>query len=269
MTSSSTTRSESPLRNALASLPSPFDQRILDAYLELKRRHARARYDASWDAGGLTSGKFCEAVIRLLQKVFTGSYTRFGQHIPNFADTARTIIEAPATASPESLRVIAPRALVFIYTLRGKRGIGHAAGDVDANAIDAATIVRVCDWVICELVRVYHNLALEDAQAIVDAVSERQISDVWEVAGRKRVLRPGLTYKDKVLVLLYSELTQAVPDTTVFDWAEHSNFTAFKRDVLRPLHRERLVEYDEREDVVHLSPLGACRVQESILRDGH
>jgi hypothetical protein len=95
-----------------------------------------------------------------------------------------------------------PRGLNFLYTLRNKRGIGHVGGDVDANSIDAATIVRVADWCLCELIRVVHNLPLEEAQTLLNAITERQIPGVWSVVGKKRVLIPGLDAKAQTLVLL-------------------------------------------------------------------
>jgi hypothetical protein len=94
---------------------------------------------------------------------------------------------------------MAPRALVFIYTMRSKRDIAHVGGDVDANTIDFATMVRTADWIICELIRLYHSLSLEDAQDLVDGISVRQLPDIWEINGKKRVLRPGLTAKQQTL----------------------------------------------------------------------
>src|SRR5262249_7365033 len=143
---------------------------------------------SSFDSAGLSSGKFTESIFRFLQHHLTGTYIPFGQHIPNFADESRKLIQLPATSGIESLRIIIPRALVYLYTLRGKRGIGHVGGDVEANAIDAATIVRVADWIICELIRVFHQLSLEEAQAVVDTLSTRNLPIVWEVSGKKRIL---------------------------------------------------------------------------------
>lgn len=153
--------SQSPaLDSALAKIPTNFRKRIVGSYLEMKHRLARSMYDSSFDTAGLSAGKFCESTLRFLQQTLTGSFTPFGQHIPNFPDACRSLVQLPQAAGLESLRIIIPRALVFLYTLRGKRGIGHTGGDVEANAIDAQTIVRVADWIVCELIRVYHSLSL-------------------------------------------------------------------------------------------------------------
>jgi len=265
MANTSTGNSAKPFAVALAGIEAKFRERIIAAYLELKRRYSEAQYSSDWDVSGLSAGKFCEACLRFLQERLTGSSVPFGQHIPNFADECRKLVMLPAAAGPESLRVIVPRGLVFLYTLRGKRGIGHVGGDVEANQIDAATLVRLCDWVICELVRIFHSLSLEEAQALVDGLAQRTIPDVWEVAGKKRVLRTDLTYKDLTLLLLYSSSESGVLLEDLFAWVEHSNLTLYKRDVLKQLHKARLIEHDASTDVVYISPLGVQKVEREIL----
>lgn len=172
----------------------------------------------------------------------------------------------PETAGLESLRIIIPRALVFLFTLRGKRGIGHVGGDVEANAIDGSTILKVCDWVVIELIRIYHKLSLEDAQALVDSLTARSLPDVWAINGRKRVLRDGLTYPQQVLLLLYSDSATGVLSEDLFDWTEHSNLAMFKTSVLNPLHKKRLIEYDREEEMIFLSPLGTAEVEKNLLK---
>jgi len=202
----------------------------------------------------------------LLQHVVTGIFTPFGKQIPNFADDCRKIITAQAPTVVESLRVVVPRALVFIYTMRSKRGIGHVGGDVDANTVDIETMVRTADWIICELIRVYHSLSLEEAQDLVDSISVRKLPDIWEVNGKKRVLRPGLTAKQQTLFLLYHEPTSVVLAEDLYSWVEYNQFRTYRRDVLRPLHEARLIEFDEENDAVHLSPTGAQEVEIKILK---
>lgn len=146
MASTNTPATKGGLEGALANAPTKFRKRIIASYAEIKRRHREAAFGASLDAVGLSSGKFCESVIRLLQHELTGESVHFGTHIPNFPDACRKLITVDASKGPESLRVLIPRALVFLNTMRGKRGIGHVGGDIEANSIDLATIVRMCDW---------------------------------------------------------------------------------------------------------------------------
>ncbi len=264
MASTNTPGPSSGLESALENAPSKFRKRIIESYTEIKRRHREAGSGSGIDAAGLSAGKFCESAIRLLQHELTGDSVRFGKHIPNFPDACRKLIVLDASTGPESLRVLIPRALVFLNTMRGKRGIGHVGGDIEANSIDLATIVRMCDWVLCELIRVYHNLPIEDAQAVVDSLATKQLQDIWEIGGRKRILRTGLNFKQEVLLLLYSQPDSAALAEELFEWSEHSNSSVFRRDVLKPLHKAKLIEYDQAEEIAYLSPLGVIEVEEVL-----
>lgn len=172
----------------------------------------------------------------------------------------------PKSVAPESLRVIIPRGLNYLYTLRNKRGIGHVGGDIDANGIDAATMVRVADWCLCELIRVVHNLSLEEALALLDAITERQVPEVWSVVGKKRVLVPDLDARSQTLVLLYSDVEAAVPAEELCNWVEYSTLSNFRRVVLTPLHAARLIEHDRETDMAIISPMGIDKVEKELLR---
>lgn len=254
------------LGSALGNIPKKFRTRIIKEYLEIKKRYTKALFDDEFDTTGLSTGKFAETVLRFLQDHLTKTSISFGKHIPNFADECRKLIRLPKTSGKESLRVIIPRGLVFLYTLRGKRGIGHIGGDVEANAIDAATIVITADWIICELIRIFHNLSLEEAQGIVNALSTRNLPDIWEVMGKKRVLRTDIDTKQKVLLLTYTKTQNGILVEDLFSWVEYSNLPMFKRSVLIPLHKEKLIEYDQENQAVLISPLGIQEVENKILK---
>jgi hypothetical protein len=204
-------------------------------------------------------------MLRILQNELARSYTPFGTQIRAIDQETRTLEKLPKTAGPESLRVIMPRALAFLYTLRNKRGIGHEGGDVDANEIDAATCVRVADWCLSELIRVIHTMSLEEAQALLDAIAEREVPHVWAIAGKKRVLDPNLTAREQVLLLLYSDPDTAIPVEDLFSWVEYGRLDHFRSSVLIPMHRERLVEFDRETETIVLSPRGALRTESAVL----
>ena len=254
-----------PLLTALTAVPEKFRSRIAKEYTDLKRRFYQSQHSRDFDGAGLSAGKFCETVLRFLQQHLTGSSIAFGKHIPNFPDECRKLI-ALQSAEPESLRIIIPRALVFLYTLRGKRGIGHVGGDVDANLIDIATITRVTDWVLCELIRVFHKLSLEEAQGLVDSLSTKQLPEVWEIGGKKRILTKGLTVKEQVLVFAYADVSGGVLLEDVLDWIEYSNPSMFKTSVVEKLHAERLIEYNKDLEAIFISPLGMQSVEKRLAK---
>jgi hypothetical protein len=125
-------------------------------------------------------------------------------------------------------------------------------------------VLQMSKWIVAELVRVLHNVNTDTATDIVDALVERETRLIWEVSGRKRVLDTSLKMKPKTLLLLYAS-NGAVSERDLVSWLEHSNASVYRRDVLRPAHKARLIEYDEADGLVHLSPLGIACVEENLL----
>src|SRR5580658_5647663 len=101
--SMSTPHHNKALTEALKNVPTQFREKILGSYIELKQRYRGAQYNAEWDGSGLSAGKFCESVLRLLQHQLKGGvFTAFGTHIKNFPDECRALINLPESAGLES-----------------------------------------------------------------------------------------------------------------------------------------------------------------------
>lgn len=252
-------------QNNILNIDKEFKDKIFKSYHEIRERYIKATYDSSWDSSGLSAGKFCEIILRFLQKTLTGSYTPFGQQISNFPDECRKLVTLPNTSGNESLRIIIPRALSFLYTIRGKRGIGHIGGDIDNNEIDATIIFHTATWIFCEIIRIYHSLSIEEANEYISTILEKKIPDVWIIEDKKRVLRKDLNYKQKTLLLLYTDYSTGILLEDMFSWVEHSNLSNYKRDVISKLHIEKLIEYNKNDEIIYLSLLGKKEVEENIL----
>lgn len=259
----STQQSNPQLEQALQTIPQPFREKIINSYLKIREAFEESNFD---DLSSLRSAKFCEAVLRFLQFHLTGSYIDFGKSISNFTLECRKLEQVPKTAGTENLRLIIPKALDFAITIRNKRDVGHLAGDVDANRIDAATLVRTADWVLCELMREFRSMPLEDAQELLDGISVRQIPSIWTVVGKKRILASTIDFKSQTLVLLHSELKTGVLIEDLKSWVEYNGrMSDFKRWVLAPLHKSRLIEFDTDSETAILSPTGAKKVEDELL----
>ena len=157
------------------------------------------------------------------------------------------------------------RALLFLYTMRNKRGIGHVGGDVDANGIDVATMTKTADWIVCELIRIYHGLSLEEAQDIVDGISIRQLPTIWEVAGKKRVLKDGLTAKDKsASVTLFQPRLHGFSGGPLRLGRVLASACVQEQDY-QGSPQTTFLQFDEDTESVILSPKGAEYVEENLV----
>ena len=164
------------------------------------------------------------------------------------------------TNIPRSFQILIPRLLPALYEVRNNRGVGHVGGDVDPNHMDSAAVLSIANWIMAELVRVLHATTTTEAQQIVDALSTRRISLVWEGAtGVRRILDPKVSLRDQILLLLGASSAK-VATQALFEWTGCSNRTYFKK-MIRILAKERLLEVTHNELEVELLPPGAVRVE--------
>lgn len=221
----------------LPDLPKELVDALMGEYHELKQNYFLGRHEPA----ELNAAKFCEIVLRVLEQETTGAYTPLGTQIKNIPAKFRAFENV--TAKSDSVRFHIPSIASAIYGIRNKRGVGHVGGDVNPNLADATVTMAGVDWILAELVRMHHNCTMEEAQSIVDELVQRKLFLVYSIREMKRVLNPRLSYPNQTLLILASESPRAVQDRSLFDWVEHSNFSAYKKTVLESLHRQRLIEY--------------------------
>jgi hypothetical protein len=117
-------------------------------------------------------------------------------------------------------------------------------------------------WILAELIRVFHATDIQAATEAVEALSTREIPIVWEIEGKKRVLQPNLTYRDRMMLLLYST-SGAVKEDDLRDWVEHERPTDFRK-ILSSAHDDRLIEYRRTDGLIYISPAGIRYVEEEL-----
>ena len=248
----------------LMSIPVGLRDPLLQCYQEIVTNFAEHR----WEPSELNGGKFCEVVYTIINGVLSGSLPPKPSKPKSMLSACQDlekIAAQPDRVGDRSLRILIPRALPALYEIRNNRGVGHAGGDVDPNFMDATAVYAMASWTLAELVRIFHGISTEEAQETVDALVERKIGLVWEVEHIKRVLDPGMKKEDQTLVLLYSRPAW-VGDQELFNWVEYSTLTMFRKNILRVLHRKRLVEYDEKQHRARISPLGSNQVEQQVLK---
>lgn len=237
--------------DAFASLPTTLKESLLGEYHSLTNNFREHR----WLPSELSGGKFCEIVFTILQGYASKNYPSSPQKPSDFVSACRKLETNKDV--PRSFQILIPRMLPALYEIRNNRGVGHIGGDVDPNQIDATLVVSTCSWIMAELVRVYHDLPISDAQAVVNRLVEYPSPVIWQGDHVKRILRNHLNLADQVLVLMASE-AGPVSGKQLMRWTEHYNRSYFLR-ILNRLHIERGIEFDKSKDKVTLLPPGALR----------
>jgi hypothetical protein len=241
----------------LAALPTG----LRDALLEEYRGIATAFAEGRWKLAGIDAGRFCEVVYSIIDGALSGKFAAAPAKPNRFPDACKALESRPAIQTGDhSIRILIPRVLPGIYDIRNNRNIGHVGGDVVPNKMDATFVRDTATWVLAELVRVFHQASVAEAQTAVDALVERRHPLVWEIEGVKRVLAPRMSAPDKTVVLLHAT-PGWTPVETLRAWTREG---PKYRQVIRRLQDRLLVEVDEKDDRAIITPRGIEYVEKKL-----
>jgi hypothetical protein len=240
--------------------PKKLVAKLLIHYSKLKSNYSNNKLEP----GELNGAKFLEIVLRMLQYAtdLQHQYTPLTQSLPKIDNLVRDFEQLPKSFD-DSIRLHIPRAIKALYGIRSKRGVGHTS-DIDANMMDATYVMSVCDWILAELIRLYHDCPADEAQKIVDHLVKRSIPIIYEKNGIKTILHK-MKYADATLILLHHEGEKDIPISDLCKWIEHPNVTNFKNEILKELHNNKNIYLDEKRRVCRILPPGSKHVEDVIL----
>src|SRR5438067_3562544 len=173
-------------KTAFSGIPDGLRKPLLDAFNEIMRNFRERR----WEPSELNGGKLCEVVYTILRGHVDGKMPAKPAKPPNMLMACQALEKVDATKFPRAVRIQIPRMLVALYEIRNNRGVGHVGGDVDPNYQDAVAVFQMASWVMAELVRIFHQVSLDEAQETVNGLVERKHPVVWQHGDIRRVLDP-------------------------------------------------------------------------------
>jgi len=217
-----------------AGIPKELVDELVEAFAEAKRRFYRDDLRPSEIEGA----RFSEAVFRVLQWASTQKYTPLGKTLPSVDTMMNTLVNTQAN---DSIRIHIPRTLRLIYDIRNKRDVAHLADGIDPNQQDATLVVRNMEWVLAELVRLFHNVSAKQAHGIIVDLVSKDVPLIQEFDGFPRVLKQ-MKASDHFLVLLYWRGT---------DGATYDELHAWARAPMRSNMKRTLQAMDDK-DLIHL-----------------
>jgi hypothetical protein len=233
-----------------AGIPADLVTEVIAAYEQAKSRFHRRDYRPS----SVEGARFSEAVFRVLQWATTSSYTRIGGNLPQIPQLIGQLQNA--TGVDDSLRIHIPRTLQAVYDIRNRRNVAHL-GNIEIGLQDSGLVVHILDWVMTELVRLYHNVPAAEAQKIIEDIVKKEVPAIQVIDGFPRLLRdvPGT---DHILLLLYREGAGGADKAQLRDWLPDDHRRNFARNVKRLDERHHIHLSGER---IFLTDLGIVEVE--------
>ena len=229
---------------------------IINSYKEIAENFALEK----WKCAELDAGHFVEAVRRFLELKLFGKYTPIDNKLSNFSNAVLSKYES--TIGDESYRMLIPRTLYSIYSIRNKRGVGHLTG-ISPNEMDATFILYSIKWVLAELVRLNSTLEPDETLALISSIVERELDLIWKKDGIVRILETNMPKNQQVLVLLYDENIQT--EEKLRKAIEYSNPTDFRKR-LKEFHKKRFLEYNSKQKTCTITTKG-LRAAEKIIKN--
>jgi hypothetical protein len=223
---------------------------LLDAKLvhELLEAHAEAKrhfYLGALRPSEVEGGRFCEAAFRILEAVTQGGmFTPLGKTLPRTDKLIQQLANADATKYNDSIRLHIPRSLRLVYDIRNKRDAAHLADGIDPNLQDATLVVGALDWVVAELIRLYHNVPADQASKIVNGIVKRAAPIVQDFSGFLKVLNPNLSASDHCTVLLYQRGEDGATLDELKTWARPKMRANLKRTLNLLVDEKDIAHFD-------------------------
>ena len=165
-----------------ASLDPAVVERVLKTYEEIKTNY----YLGGHRLSAVEAGRFCEAVVRLLQQHATGAFTPLAAKL----EVERELRRIESGSSHESVRLHIPRVIRVVYGIRNKRDNAHLNDGIDPNIQDSTLIADSCDWIMAELVQLHHNVSPAKATTIVQDLVSKKAPLIQDFEGYLKVLDP-------------------------------------------------------------------------------
>jgi hypothetical protein len=243
-------------------IPGELVDKLEVAFVTLKENFYLGKHKPS----ELEGGHLAEIVMRILQWATGGltngrPYTPLGTPLPKFDQEVRRL-ESTSGAFAKSLRVHIPRVLLAMFDVRNGRGVGHPGGDVDPNIADSTLVAASADWVLAELVRLYHGVTLQQAQTIVDGLVERRVPIVEMFGDFPKVLRVDLSNPTKALIILYVRGTGGASAKELGNWLKVAEKEG--RRILKRHDESALVHFDEEADRGFITRAGVIAIENRI-----
>lgn len=235
-------------------LPAKVVDELLTAYQQAKQNF----YSGGLRLSAVEGGRFCEAALRLLQYITTGSFTDLNRQID--ADKLiQNLKDIPAASHSASIRLHMPRAIRVVYDIRNSRDNAHLADGIDPNLQDASLVISVLDWLMAEFIRMFHQVSADEAQRIIKSLVARRVPIVQDYDGFKKILNPKLQASQFILVLLYERGSDGATVEELKNWVKPTMRGNLQRTLDQLVHGRAFVHFNGTEYII--TRAGAAEVE--------
>ncbi|MES2059697.1 MAG: hypothetical protein V4438_01565 [Patescibacteria group bacterium] len=172
----------------------------MDSTINHYKEMVSAYQAGDWESSLIKAGKFVEAVTKAL-------YLHCGKALPPARQfKVGTILRAleQLTGHDDTVRLLIPRAGIFVYDIVSNRGARHDPDQIDPNKMDAAAVLPIASWILAEMIRfaAKGSSTPEETFRITELLCEKKYPYIEDIDGRLYVNIRDLNPRELGLLLL-------------------------------------------------------------------
>lgn len=206
-------------------LKSTFSEKRLRDILNYYYKSIKKFQSSDWEGCILNAGKFIEAVLKDL-------FLFCGQALPkqrdfNVGKIVEKLKNLDANKYDDVIRLLIPRACVFVYDIASNRGARHDPTEIDSNKMDSVVVIQNISWILAEMIRFSQRgrVPPDEAITLVEALMEKKYPDFEEIDNRIYVNRENLSAQQIGLLLLNYKYPKRIPRQKLIDMIKCHGFS--------------------------------------------
>jgi len=244
------------VRLLLGPLPDELVDELLDEFQQLRHRFLLR----DWGPSELNGGRFAEAVLRVLEWTMDQKYTPLGKPLKREKIINRARDD---TSLPDGFRFQVRVCTDVLLDVRNRRDVAHLGSGMDVNRMDSELVLRLCSWILAEMVREFGGSDPEAAQSLIDKISVEQVPWIEQVDGDLLVLATDIPAAERTLLALHHAHPSSLPIGELRAQVRYRNPSEFKTKVLAGLEKPLYIYV--KEGAVSITSKGIKKIEAKML----
>jgi len=230
--------------------------RLLRHYQDMRFHLSNANYEEA----GAHVGNLCENLANIiLGRTDEGVQDHLS--VGTFIDTIENNNYEGTRDLDYEVRVSIPRAMRVAYDMRNNRDSVHINLEVPVNHSDTQTAVRLCTWMLAELLRVYGDEGeVDEIAELIEELAQPLNPYIDSYNGKRVIMSRELDVKEELLVHLHA-VGREVDADQLAEWILGANGHTIKSK-LGNMKQARQVHYED--GMAKITPLGVEEAKEII-----
>lgn len=249
-------------KRVLNILESEFPNELANKLMEAYDNAIREYKKRNWKYFGNEMGRFVEVAIRMVELKTEGKYTNLKDKLAILNENRLKQFEQSQITNIISFRILIPRQLYSMYTIRNKRGMIHV-NEIAPNYMDSTLLVNISKWVLAEFIRNSIKMNYDEAMKIIENIIIKENELIWMEDEIFKILDKSITLEEKILCILYYR--NKINEEQLFKLSEYSNITMFRKK-LKSMHLEQKINYNKEKTMI--SPIGIRIAEDQLNRIG-